>query len=553
MYRSRTLRAASAFVAAALCMCASACSGASHGASSAGSKSNFSLADLTTGTAHGQVANLTWYGDYRAPYSEDPLKTADYPEETILGNVCEPLLHTAADYSLHPGIAQSWSQPDPLHLVFALNPKATFSDGHPVTPADVVYSLMRNLDPSVASNYADSYEFVKTITATGPEQVTVAFSRPDYTFVNNMGILAGAIVEKSFAQRAGQNFGNAQTGVMCSGPYTIASFDGTNTMVLKANPDYWDATQRPLAKTVTFRFLSDPSAISNALNSGSLDGGFDLPPSVVPQLSKASDGKLYIGGPGSTTQNIDLIVSSFAGAFSDARVRQAFSMAIDRVGIAKTVFNGAADPLYAVAGPGFWDTDPAKSVYQAAYDKLVQSPDLAAATKLVQQAGATGKSVSIAYSADTPQIASIAQVLQQAGGEIGLKVNIVGLPDQQYGNLFTDPKARAGYDSFITINYLEFPDAADMYESYATSSGSQDFDGYSDPTVQKDLAAADGTQEPTQRAELVAAAQAVLAKSLPWIPIVAPRALVFENKSVTGAPLSFSYMDSAWAASVGAP
>jgi peptide/nickel transport system substrate-binding protein len=34
---------------------------------------------------------------------------------------------------------------------------------------------------------------------------------------------------------------------------------------------------------------------------------------------------------------------------------------------------------------------------------------------------------------------------------------------------------------------------------------------------------------------------------------VAPRALVFENKSVTGAPLSFSYMDSAWAASVGAP
>ena len=553
MYRNRTLRAASAFVAAALCMCASACSGASHGASSAGSKSNFSLADLTTGTAHGQVANLTWYGDYRAPYSEDPLKTADYPEETILGNVCEPLLHTAPDYSLHPGIAESWSQPDPLHLVFDLNPKAKFSDGHPVTPADVVYSLMRNLNPAVASNYADSYEFVKTITATGPEQVTVAFTRPDYTFVNNMGILAGAIVEKSFAQQAGQNFGAAQTGVMCSGPYTIASFDGTNTMVLKANPDYWDATQRPLAKTVTFRFLSDPSAISNALSSGSLDGGFDLPPSVVPQLSKASDGKLYIGGEGSTTQNVDLIVSSFAGAFSDARVRQALSMAIDRVGIAKTVFNGAADPLYAVAGPGFWETDPAKPVYQAAYDKLVQSPDLAAATKLVRQAGASGKSVSVAYSADTPQIASIAQVLQQAGDEIGLKVNIVGLPDQQYGNLFTDPKARAGYDSFITVNYLEFPDAADMYESYATSSGSQNFDGYSDPTVQKDLAAADGTQDPTQRPELVAAAQAVLAKSLPWIPIVAPRALVFENKAVTGAPLSFSYMDSAWAASMGAP
>ncbi len=553
MFRSATLRAGGVSGATALCLALSACGGASHAGSGAGAKSNFSQTDLTTGTAHGKLGDLTWYGDYRAPYSEDPLKTADYPEETILGNVCEPLLRTAPDYSLHAGIAQSWSQPDALHLVFDLNPKATFSDGHQVTPADVVYSLLRNTDPNEASNFADSYTYVKTVAATGPEQVTVTFSRPDYTFVQNMGILAGAIVEKAFAEKAGQGFGSAQTGVMCSGPYTIASFDGTNTMVLKANPDYWDKTQQPLAQSLTFRFLSDPSAISNALSSAALDGAFDLPPSVVPALSKSTAGKLYVGGQGSTTQNIDLIVSSLTGGFADARVRQALSDAIDRSGIAQSIFDGAADPLYAVAGPGFWQSSSAKSVYQAAYQKLVQSPDIAAATKLVRQAGATGKGVSIAYAADSPMTAQIAQVIQQAGDQIGLKVKIVGLPDQQYGSLFTDPKARAGYDGFITINYLEFPDAADMYASYATPGGSQNFNGYQDATVTQDLAAAVATQDETKRAELVNAAQAILATSLPWIPIVAPRALVYENKSVTGAPLSFSYMDSAWAASVGAP
>jgi len=171
----------------------------------------------------------------------------------------------------------------------------------------------------------------------------------------------------------------------------------------------------------------------------------------------------------------------------------------------------------------------------------------------VQQAGATGKAVSIGYAADSPTQAQLAEVLQQTGDSIGLKVTITGLPDQQYGNLFIDPKARAAYDSFLTINYLEFPEAADMYTSYATKAGIQNFNGWTDPTVEADLLKAQGTQDVRQRAQYVTAAQAVIAQALPWIPIVAPRALVFQNKAVTGAPLTFSYMDNAWAASVGAP
>ena len=549
--RRRILRAALPITAAVLLL-TSACGSGGHSTGPA-AKSNFSTAQVTTAPGKGPLSNLTWYGDYRAPYSEDPLKTADYPEETILGNVCESVLRTGANYSLGPGIAKSWSQPDSEHLVLDLDPRAKFSDGHPVTPADVVYSLARNQDPAEASNYADSYNDVTSIKATGAEQVTIGFSKPDYLFVRNLGILAGAVVEKAFAVKAGTNFGNASTGVVCSGPYTIASFDGTNTMVLKRNPDYWNPSGAAKAGSVTFRFLSDPSAIANALTSGSLDGAFDLPPSTVNTLSKAGDGKLYVGAAGSTTQNIDLIVSRFTGGLGDVRVRQALSMAIDRAGIAKTLFYGTADPLYAVAGPGFWQTSPAESVYSAAYQKLVKSPDVAAASKLVQQAGATGKAVSIGYAADSPSQAQLAEVLQQTGDSIGLKVNIVGLPDQQYGNLFIDPKARSAYDSFLTINYLEYPETADMYTSYATKGGVQNFNGYTNPAVEADLTKAQGTQNAQQQAQYVTAAQALIARDLPWIPIVAPRALLFQNKAVTGAPLTFSYMDNAWAAAVGAP
>ncbi|QMU69250.1 ABC transporter substrate-binding protein [Streptacidiphilus sp. P02-A3a] len=536
---------------AALTLLTSACGGGST--VKAAARSNFSSTQVTTTAAKGPLAALTWYGDYRAPYSEDPLKTADYPEETILGNVCESVLRTGADYSLNPGIARSWSQPDSEHMVLDLDPRARFSDGHPVTPADVVYSLARNQDPAEASNYADSYNDVTSIKATGAEQVTLTFSKPDYLFVRNLGILAGAVVEKAFAVKAGTNFGNAQTGVVCSGPYTVASFDGTNSMVLKRDPDYWDPSRAARSQTLTFRFLSDPGAIANALTSGSLDGAFDLPPSTVTTLGRATDGKLYVGAAGSTTQNIDLIVSRFTGTLGDVRVRQALSMAIDRAGIAKTLFYGTADPLYTVAGPGFWQSGPAAAVYSAAYRKLAKAPDVAAATELVRQAGAAGKQFSIGYAADSPSQAQLAEVLQQTGDSIGLKVKIVGLPDQQYGNLFIDPRARAAYDSFLTINYLEFPEAADMYMSYATKAGIQNFNGYSDPTVEADLLKAQATQDATRRAQYVVAAQSVVSQALPWIPIVAPRALLFQNKAVTGAPLTFSYMDDAWAAAVGAP
>ncbi|NUR29448.1 MAG: ABC transporter substrate-binding protein [Catenulispora sp.] len=534
----------------------SGCSGKSGGAKNAPAPSaNISSSQLTTGTANGPLDAVTWSGDYRAPYSLDPLKTADYPEETILGNVCEPLLRTNPDYSLAPGLAKAWTQSDATHIVFDLDPAAHFSDGKPVTPEDVVFSLKRNTDPNVASNYADSYNPVADIAASGPTQVTITLSQPNYLFIRNMGILAGAIVEKANTVAAGQDFGSATGKLVCSGPFTVASFDGTNTLVLKKDPNYWDAHHAAKVGKLTFTFPQDPQSFVNGLTQGTVQGAFDVPVSALTALQKATDGKLYIGGEGSTTQNVDLIVSKLDGGLKDPLVRQALSLAIDRAGIAKSIYAGAADPLYAVAGPGFFNSQPdqVKAVYQAAYDKLKVTPDLKKAADLVNQAGAKGKTVTIAYAADGAQFAQLAQVLQQTGNAIGLDVKIVGLPMQQYGNLFTDPKARADYDGFLTLNYLEFPDVSTMYTSYATKNGVQNFNGYENAAVQESVDKAQGTDDLAKRAEFAVQAQAQVMQDLPWIPIVAPRALVWQGKQVTGAPLTFSYMSYAWGAAVGAP
>ncbi len=131
--------------------------------------------------------------------------------------------------------------------VFHLNPKAKFSDGTPVTSADVVWSLTRliNLKGNPAFLLAG-----ETITADGPETVVMTSAQPNpglpYILPNPAtGILESKVVEA----HGGTDAANASTKDTAenwldttsagSGPYILKSFSTTTQVVLDANPNYW--------------------------------------------------------------------------------------------------------------------------------------------------------------------------------------------------------------------------------------------------------------------------------------------------------------------------
>ncbi len=524
-------------------------SGSSSSTPSGSAISSIAASQVSTGTATKDVDAVTWSGDYRPLISLDPVKLADYPEETIIPNICEPLIRVADDYSLSPGLATSYTFTTPTALVLKLRQGVTFSDGAPMTADDVAFSLNRNLDPKVGSNYAFSFAKVKTISVTDPTTVTITFSAPAPTFVTTLGTLAGAVVEKKFALAKGQAFGSPDTGVVCTGPYRFTSYDGSTKLVLTRNDRYWDSVRKAHATTFTFVFAPDNNALVNGLTSGQIQGAFNIPSSLLDQLGRASTGKVYLGGQGSTPVNLDLLMSKDTGPGADVRVRQALSLVIDRTAIAKTIFKGAADPLYKVVGPGLWGYD--RSTFQSAYDPLVKQPDVAAAKALVQQAGANKATLTFGYPSGNPQLVQLATVLQQEAAQIGITLKLVGLPNQQYGSLFADPGARKPFDLFITLNYTELPEPWVMDTLIGAKDGATNFSGYANATVQHLLDQAGQTNNPSVRATVLVQAEAQLAKDLPSIPIVQPRAIVFQNSQLTGAPLTFAYMTSPWAAAIG--
>src|SRR3954470_7969123 len=132
--RLRTIPATAAIAAAALT--ASACTGSSTSSPSAGATGkavqHFAGNQVTTGTASKDLSSVTWFGDYRPLISMDPLRLADYPEETIIPNMWEPMIRVAPNYALSPGLV-SWKYATPTSIELALRPGVKFSDGTPVT------------------------------------------------------------------------------------------------------------------------------------------------------------------------------------------------------------------------------------------------------------------------------------------------------------------------------------------------------------------------------------------------------------------------------------
>ena len=348
-------------------MVLTACGGGAPSATqSGGAVATLPATDVTTGIAKTDVDSVTWYGGYRPLYNLDPIKLADYPEQTAIPNMCESVLRMGADYSISPGIASKYAFTDPTHLVLTVRPGVTFWDGKPVTADDVAYSLNRNRDKKLGSNFLAAFTDIASIDVTGPDAVTMSFNKPLPTALEGLTTLGGAVVEKAFTEAVGAAFGSPNTGVMCSGPFQFVSYDGSSKLVMKRNEAYWDKLNRPHVGVFNLVFPTDRTALANGLMAGTIDGGFNIPSQLLPQLHGATTGKVYLGGPGSTPINLDLLMSSSTGVAADPRVRQALSKVIDREGIAKTVFDGTADPLYQVSGPGMWRYS--RLLFQQAYD-----------------------------------------------------------------------------------------------------------------------------------------------------------------------------------------
>ncbi|MER5966038.1 ABC transporter substrate-binding protein [Streptomyces sp. NPDC002057] len=501
---------------------------------------------LSAGTPRpkGDVDSFTW-ALYAEPPTLDHTVAFDYPQNTILSNVCESLMRWTPGLTLEPGLAEKASNPDPTTWVYDLRRGVRFHDGRTMTADDVVFSLGRQRDPDNAAAWAQNFQNVTAVRKTGPLQVTVKLKKPDSQFPQYMATAAGVVASKAGVTAAGKDYGTSG-GLACTGPFSLGAWQKGQSLELDRFDHYWGT--RAKAGKVVFRFLTDPSARTNALLSGEADGGYLIPTESYARLKGSGVGTLYFG-EGLSTVNVN--ITNMKGPLRDVRVRQALSLALDRSGFVQAGLGGAGTVTNSLTTRAAW-AGASPETREAAFAGLPPTDrDIEKARALVEEAGATGKSLTVATSSIGQDVSLLATAVQAAGSRIGLNINLKSVAPNAFTALFTDPEAREGIDMFPLTYYQSITDPLDLLTNFRTGAY-LNFAGYSDKRYDALVDRATAAYDRDSRLRTETELQKHAAEQLPWIPVAEWPTAVFLNKRITGAPTTIAYMYYPWAADVGA-
>jgi peptide/nickel transport system substrate-binding protein len=353
------------------------------------------------------------------PTSLDPVQGANTPEGLVFTDLAyAPLITLNGNGTLSPGLASSWKYTGKSLTTFqlTLRPDAKFSDGQPVTAADVVKSIDRAKASNgpVVTTYAD---LIKSATAAGSTTVTLDLGKPDpaIALVLTQRFLVGAIVgPKGLADPS--SLGTTTDG---AGPYML---DPSQTVAgshytYVPNPDYWDKSAVHFTK-FTVEVIPNPQTAYNALRSGQV-AFIDGSPNTIGQA--AANSALSVYSVPAAWYGLDLLDRGGAvvPALASQQVREALNYAVNRAAITTTLFDGYGVPTDEISDSAYADDgyDPS---YTAHY-----TYDPAKARQLLTQAGYPhGFTMTIAATATYGDGVEVAQAIASDWAAIGITAKI---------------------------------------------------------------------------------------------------------------------------------
>ena len=253
-----------------------------------------------------------------------------YMFESLMGrNWAEP-------FSLYCLLCESIDvSEDRQTFTFKIRPEAKFSDGSPVTAADVVFT-METLRDKGRPNFKNSYSKVKTVET--PDERTLVFKQEAGD--RELPLIIGLMPIFSKKSAEGRNFEESNmTPLVGSGPYVVGEAQPDVKMVYKKNPDYWGknlALNKGLWNfdTVRYDFYRDANGTFEAFKKGDADvrtesdpvkwtSAYDFPAvaegKVIKEFFEQKTPAPATGFAFNTRRKI----------FEDVKVREALAMAFD--------------------------------------------------------------------------------------------------------------------------------------------------------------------------------------------------------------------------------
>jgi peptide/nickel transport system substrate-binding protein len=313
--------------------------------------------------------------------------------------------------ALQPMLATSW-KPNANGTVWTFNLRqgVKFHDGSPLTADDVVYTMQQLADPKNASNALSTFSGVLR-----PDGVVkVDASTVDFHLEaanGNFPYLVSSDNYNAIIVPSGTDFGKWQKTFIGTGPFKLQSYDQNVSASFVANPDYWGGAPHLSGTTFSFYASQQPQVL--ALEGGQVDVIIQF---VVQGAQSILNNPSYQIIKLKSANHRELSMRNDMAPFTDARVRQAIALCLDRPGMVQALLDGDGelgnDSPFA---PKFPSTD--TSVPQ-------RTQNIAKAKQLLAAAGHPKGFSTTLTTEQYEEIPALAQVIAEAATKIGVDIKL---------------------------------------------------------------------------------------------------------------------------------
>jgi len=282
----------------------------------------------------------------------------DWSHKTWWDDVHDYVIEQDPEGNLVPALATDWeASEDGLTWTFTIREGVKFHNGDTLTAEDVAWSWNRGIfDPGSTLSMVGRAPIVESITAEG-NQVKVVTTTPQAAvpawWSEVDGESSGAVYSKAYYEEVGDEMWSKPVG---TGPYKLVSMEGEQSATLTAFLDDdrsdWQKERTPGFKDLTVRAASDSSTRVALLQTGEADV-VPLPISSVEELEASGVELIEVENAAQSVMWCLGFSLNPDSPCNDVAVREALSIAIDRQGIADSVYRGYAAPhMGYMAGPG---------------------------------------------------------------------------------------------------------------------------------------------------------------------------------------------------------
>ena len=459
------------------------------------------------------------------PPSLHPGQATDTTSGAVLNNTFEGLTRINQEGEPEEAMAESIDvSDDGLTYTFKIRDDVEWSNGDPVTAEDFEFAWKWVLDPDSAdTDYAYQLYPIKNaeaakedggslddvgITVEDEQTLVVELENPTAYFLDLTAFYTFYPVNKKVAEDNDKWALEAGEDYVSNGPFLLESWAHKDEIVLKKNPEYWDADTVSL-ETISMQMIEDESTELELYENGDLDWAGDptgsIPLAAIPSLK--DEGTLNI------EDKAGVYYYSFnteEEPFDNENIRKAFALSLDRKSMVENITRGEQKPAMGLVPPSIFeeneegyfkdnDVEEAKKYLEKGLDELGldKLPD-----------------VKLSYNTDEGHeaMAQAAQDMWKNNLEVDVELN------NEEWNVYLDSMGEGNYQIGRMGWIADFNDAINFLEIFQTVGGNN-YTNWEDEEYAQILTDTRTETDVDKRREMLRDAEDIFMDAMPIAPV----------------------------------